>query len=221
MQIHWVSSNCVIILNRTIKNLSLPYLVVLAAALLGACAKSIVVESEFPEPAIQALPLNIGIHYEEEFANYRYTEDLPNDVEWSFDLGGANIKLFDGIFSALFDITSIVDGSGGSDPSYTALDAVIVPAIQAFEFSLPRQSNSEQYSVWIRYNLQVYSPSGTLIASWPVSAYGQSDERTFSASAAMEEAVIKAMRDAAASILIGFAEEPKIKEALLSDDNDS
>ncbi len=198
----------------------LPHLVVLAAALLGACAKSIVIDSDFPEPAVQPLPLKIGIHYEEEFANYRYTEDLPNDVEWSFDLGGANIKLFDSIFLALFDITSVVEGTGGTDPSYAALDAVIVPAIQAFEFSLPRQSNSEQYSVWIRYNLRIYSPSGTLIASWPVSAYGQSDERTFNASAAMEEAVIKAMRDAAASILIGFAEQPKIKEALLSDDSE-
>ena len=205
-----------------ISRLISPYLLLLASvALLGACAKSIVVETEFPEAVVQPLPLKIGVHYDETFANYNYTEDLPNDVKWSFDLGGANRKLFDGIFSALFDITSVVDGAGGLDPSYAALDAVIVPAVDAFEFSLPRQSNTEQYSVWIRYNLKVYTPTGESIVSWPVSAYGQSDERTFGASAAMEEAVIKAMRDAAASILIGFAEEPKIKEALLSDDNDS
>ena len=41
------------------------------------------------------------------------------------------------------------------------------------------------------------------------------------ASAAMEEAVIKAMRDAATSIVMGFAEEKKIKETLLSDEDSS
>jgi len=111
--------------------------------------------------------------------------------------------------------------AGGSGPSYAALDAVIVPGIDAFEFSLPRQSRSKQFAVWIRYNLHVYTPDGTLIMNWPISAYGQSDDRTFSTSAAMEEAVIKAMRDAAASILIGFAEEPEIREALLSEDSES
>lgn len=174
-----------------------------------------------PTPRLHHTPLKVGVFYDDAFANYTYKEDLPNDVEWSFDLGGANRKLFDGIFSALFDITVPVDGAGGPDASYATLHAVIVPAVEAFEFSLPRQSNTEQYSVWIRYNLQIYAPTGEQIVSWPVSAYGQSDERTFGADAAMEEAVIKAMRDAAASILIGFAEEPKIKEALLSDENDS
>ncbi len=193
----------------------------LMAAMLGACAKSIVIKTDFPEPVVQSLPLHIGIHYDEAFTNFTYTEDLPNDTEWAFDLGTANTRLFDSIFSALFAITSDVKSTGGSAPPYTELDAVIAPAIEAFEFSLPRQSRSEQYSVWIRYNLHVYSPTGELITKWPVSAYGQSDSRNFGAGTAMEEAVIRAMRDAAASIIIGFAEEPKIKETLLSDDNDS
>lgn len=194
--------------------------IALATALLSGCAKSVVVETSFPEPVVQALPLNIGVFYEPAFANYKYAEDLPNDIDWSFDIGAANINLFDSVFSALFDITSAVDGTGGSDPAYAGLDAVIVPAIEAFEFSLPRQSRSEQYAVWIRYNLHVYSPAGTLITSWPVSAYGQSDTRNFGAGTAMEQAVITAMRDAAASIVIGFAKDAKIKEALLSDDSD-
>lgn len=201
--------------------LSLITCLILTASMLGGCGKSVIVDSDFPEPVIEALPLTVGVHYAEDFSNYSYSEDLPNDVDWSFELGDANVRLFDRIFSALFNITSVVDGSGGSGPAYADLDAVIVPTIEAFEFSLPRQSRSEQYSVWIRYNLHIYSPDGTLITSWPVSAYGQSDERTFGASSAMEEAVIKAMRDAAASIIIGFAVEPKIKEALLSDDGDS
>jgi len=193
----------------------------LSFAMLVACGKSIVVDTDFPDPVIQPLPLKIGIHYEDAFTQYSYSEELPNDIEWSFDLGGANRKLFDNLFSALFDITSPVAGNGGPDPAYDGLDAVITPAVEAFEFSLPRQSHSDQYAVWIRYNLQVYAPDGTLITKWPVSAYGQSDAHSFGANAAMKEAVIKAMRDAAASIIMGFAEEQKIKEALLGDANGS
>lgn len=192
----------------------------MTTAMLGACSKTIVVDSNFPEPVVPPLPLKIGVHYEEEFSNYSFKEELPNDVEWAFELGDANTELFDGIFASLFDITKTVAGTGGADASYASLDAVIVPGIDAFEFSLPRQSRSDQYAVWIRYNLRVYLPSGVLITSWPVSAYGQSDARTFGAGAAMEEAVIRAMRDAAASVIMGFAEESKIKETLLGDDED-
>ncbi len=192
----------------------------IATLLLVGCSQSVVVDAEFPEAVIPALPLRIGIHYSDAFRGYQYTEDLPNDVEWYFDLGGVNTKLFDGIFSALFDITSVVENAGGDGAAFFGLDAVISPEIEAFEFSLPRQSRSDQYAVWIRYNLHIHDPTGTLITTWPVSAYGQSDARTFGASAAMEEAIIRAMRDAAASIIIGFAEEQKIREALL-DDGDS
>ncbi len=202
-------------------DLHLPCLLALTAVMLGACAKNIVIETDFPKPVVPPLPLNMGVHFETAFTQYTYTEDLPNDIKWSFDLGAANKKLFNGIFTALFDITVPVDGNGGPDPAYAPLDAVITPTIEAFEFSLPRQSQSEQYSVWIRYNLYIYSPDGSLITKYPVSAYGQSDARTFGASASMEEAVIKAMRDAAASIVMGFAEQQKIKETLLSDEDSS
>lgn len=192
----------------------------LVTLLLAACSQAVVVDAEFPEPVVPALPLRVGVHYSDAFRSYQYTEDLPNDVEWYFDLGGVNTKLFDGIFSALFDITSVVDNIGGDGDAFSGLDAVISPEIEAFEFSLPRQSRSDQYAVWIRYNLHIHDPTGTLITTWPVSAYGQSDARSFGASAAMEEAIIRAMRDAAASIIIGFAQEQKIRQALL-DDGDS
>ena len=59
-----------------------------------------------------------------------------------------------------------------------------------------------------------------MITNWPVSAYGQADSRLFSANEAMAEATINAMRDAVASIVTGFGKEPKIKEALLTENED-
>jgi hypothetical protein len=74
--------------------------------------------------------------------------------------------------------------------------------------------------VWIRYNLNVFAPDGTLITRMPISAYGQSDSRTFKGGSSMEQATIRAMRDAAASIIVGFGADPKIRQALLEDSSD-
>jgi hypothetical protein len=192
----------------------------LAASLLGACAQSVVVNTEFPEPLVEPLPLKVGVHYDSALSEYAYTEELPSDSTWSFTLGEVNTKLFDGAFTALFKQTIAVGGTGGTGDPYDGLSAVIKPSVEAFEFSLPRQSRSEQYSVWIRYRLNIYEPDGTLITSWPVSAYGQSDSRTFGKAKSMEQATINALRDAYASIVIGFAQEPTIKKALFSDSGD-
>ena len=194
-----------------------------AAVLLGGCAQSVVVNTDFPEPLIQPLPLQVGLHYDSALTDYSYTEELPSDATWSFTLGDVNTKLFDGAFSALFEQTVQVGDTGGTGDPYDGLNAVIEPILEAFEFSLPRQSRSEQYSVWIRYRLNVYTPDGTLITGWPISAYGQSDSRAFGKSKAMEQAAINALRDAYASIVIGFAKEPQIKAALLPEsvDDDS
>ena len=191
-----------------------------STCLLLACSKTVVIETDFPEPLVPSLPLTIGLHYDETIRNYSYSEELPNDVDWSFELGNANVKLFDKIFVALFDKTLSVEAVGGDAAPYSELDAIIAPTVEAFEFSLPRQSQSDQYAVWIKYILKVYTPDGNLITSWPVSAYGQSDARTFGAGKAMAKATINAMRDAAVSIVTGFEKQPKIKEALLAEHGD-
>lgn len=188
--------------------------------LLSACSKSVVVQTDFPEPLISAFPLSVGLHYGESLQNFIYSEDLPNDGTWTFELGEANTRLFDGIFAALFEQTIRVDETGGTGIPYEKLDAIIEPSIEALEFSLPRQSRSDQYSVWIRYNLDVYTPDGNLITRWTVSAYGQSDSQLLGTNNAMTQATINAMRDAGASIITGFDKETKIREALIKDDID-
>jgi hypothetical protein len=189
-------------------------------SLLPACSKSVVINTDFPEPLITALPLSVGLHYGEALRNYSYREDLPNDGTWSFSLGEANTRLFDGIFESLFEQTIHVDNTGAPDAQNSTLDAIIEPTIEALEFSLPRQSRSDQYAVWIRYNLDIYKPDGNLITRWTISAYGQSDSKMLGAEKTMAQATINAMRDAGASIITGFEKEPVIKEALLKEGGD-
>ena len=192
---------------------------VVACGLLTSCSQAVTIEPDFPTPIITPLPLVVGLHFPDELTTYVYSEEVPNDTSWTFDIGAANDELFNTVFPSMFQKTVRLDSRDGAIEQYPDLDAVIEPAVEAFEFSLPRQSRTEQYAVWIRYNVRVYAPDGDLITTWPVSAYGQSDSR-FSASRSMERATIKAMRDAAATIALGFGNEPRIKDALLQEDSD-
>ncbi len=84
-------------------------------------------------------------------------------------------------------------------------DVIIEPSIDAFEFSLPSQSATNKYSVWIRYTVSVFRPDGELLTAWNVSAYGEAAETTPQPARSMEQATILALRDAATTITLGFA----------------
>ena len=164
------------------------------------------------------MELAAGVFYPDALQNYDYAEDLPNDIDWSFTLGDANVMMFDRALSALFDRLERVDQPGGTGAPFDRLDIIIEPTVEAFEFSLPRQSRSDQYAVWIRYNVTMYEPDGRLITKWPVSAYGQADSRLLRGGTAMEAAVVRAMRDAIANIVIGLPKEPKFRAALFPEE---
>lgn len=189
----------------------------IAIAWLAGCAQTVEVKSDFPDPLVDSLPLKVGLLYSEEFLNYRYAEDLPDDVTWSFSIGESNRKLFDKIFTTLMDQAVAIDDGD----SLAGLDAVIEPSVVALEFSLPRQSRSNQYAVWIRYLLRVSDPEGQLISELPISAYGQSDSLLLNGDDSMRQATIRAMRDAAVSIIVGFSGDEKIRQALLEPPGDA
>lgn len=187
----------------------------LLLGLLG-CAQSVEVRSDFPKPLVETLPLKVGLRYTPEFLNYSYAEDLPDDVSWSFSIGESNRKLFDKIFESLMLEAVEISADDATDD----LDAIVEPSVVALEFSLPRQSRSDQYAVWIRYLVKVMDNEGRIISELPISAYGQSDSRRFKGDDSMRQATIRAMRDAAVSIIVAFPKDEKIKQALLEVESD-
>lgn len=190
----------------------------MAMTALAGCNQEVVVQTTFPDPLVDEIELDAGVYYSEELKNYDYSEDLPGDVAWSFTLGEANVKMFNRALGALFQELVPVDQPGGVGEPFDRVDLVIAPKVEAFEFSLPRQSRSDQYAVWIKYTIAILEPDGTLFTEWPVSAYGQADSRLFRGGGAMEAAVVRAMRDAIANIVIGLPEEPNVKAALSPED---
>lgn len=197
--------------------------IVLKAILLAAilvttgCSRTVEVAADFPKPLMEPLPLTLGVRYPQDLAEFTHTEDPSLEPEWEIRLGEANLRMFRALFAGMF--RKVVElPEDPAETSATDIDLIIEPRLEELEFSVPNQSGTDQYVVWLRYNLKILLPDEQLIGDWRVTAYGQKDEGSLGMGSedAMKSAAIKALRDAGASIAIGFENAPGVKEHVLS-----
>jgi len=144
--------------------------------------------------------MSVGVRYPEEFDHFVHKEQVIGKEKWSIDLGRSNRMLFTQLFGSMF--TDFVVIEDGTDPKTLPIDALIEPTIDAFEFSVPNQSQTEEFAVWIRYRIKIFDHEGVQIANWPIAAYGKSQTSTFGGDDALRRAAVLAMRDAAALIIM-------------------
>jgi hypothetical protein len=195
-------------------------LAALLLSLIAGCDRALVVPNTFPEPLVEPLPLDVALHFTDEFADYHYKENVPGDTSWDIALGKANVALFESVSRRLFRSVTRVD-SRPTGPAAATYDAIIEPSVAAFEFSLPSQSATKQYSVWIRYTVTVFRPDGELLTAWNVSAYGESDAAALRPARSMEQATILALRDAATTIAVDFAREARARGVMPEESSDA
>lgn len=178
----------------------------LIAGLISGCAGSNVKLQipTIPTPLIHQIPASVGLRMPENFYHFVHEEQVFGREEWSIDLGASNAALFTQLFGYMFQNVIVLDDS--DDPKALAIDALIEPSIDAFEFSVPNQSKTDSFAVWIRYRIRVFDFDGNEVANWPVSAYGKSQTSSISGSQALQRAAILAMRDAAALMIIKLDE---------------
>ena len=161
-----------------------------------------------PSPLTEEIPVSIGLRMPANFHKFVHEEEVYGRQEWSIDLGNSNATLFTQLFGYMFNNVIVLDVN--EDPGLHDLDALIEPSIDAFEFSVPNQSKTDSFAVWIRYRIKVYDRAGTLVSNWPVSAYGKSQTASFSNSEALQRAAVLAMRDAAALMIMKMDDATKI-----------
>ena len=152
-----------------------------------------------------------------EFEHFVHEEEVIGREEWSIDLGSSNAALFEQLFGFMFEEVTIL--KPGDDPDQFVFDALIEPSIDAFEFSVPNQSKTDTFAVWIRYRIIVFDSDGDQVANWPVSAYGKSESTTLRGTQSLQRAAILAMRDAAALMIMKLDEATgisKIAEAKIA-----
>ncbi len=183
----------------------------LMCGLLSGCGSNVVLEAPtIPTPLINKIPASVGLRMPAEFEHFIHEEEIIGREQWSIDLGNSNAALFRQLFGFMFEEVTILNSD--DDPQDFAIDALIEPSIDAFEFSVPNQSKTETFAVWIRYRLKVFNNAGDEVANWPVSAYGKTEKQSIRGSQALQRAAILAMRDAAALMIMKLDEATGISK---------
>ncbi len=152
-----------------------------------------------PVPLLEPIPVSVGVRFPANFEDFTHEEEVLSGEEWTIHLGRSNAVLFTELFGYMFEGVTVLGPD--DDPFAMDFDAYIEPSIDAFEFSVPNQTRTDSFAVWIRYRIKVWNNDGEQIANWPIAAYGKSQATVLGGSDALQRAAILAMRDAAALMI--------------------
>ena len=182
--------------------------------LLSGCATKVEVSGNFPTPIFHQMPLTVGVYYPPTFSQYTYQETNENRSDRTIGIGSAQVQLFQTILPSIFKgvvpMTS-VKATNTEQP----VDLVLTMTVDDFQYTVPGDTRIDMYEVWIKYNLQLFDPQGQLIADWILTAYGKSPTAMLkSEGAAINEAMIVALRDAGAGFAMSFDKVPEIRQWL-------
>lgn len=179
----------------------------------AACTSAVVVESEFPTPLIETVPVSVGLYYEPELRDFIHAEALPRSSTWTIDLGDANVAMLDPLYATMFATTREVQDLPPSPTITAGVDAVLSSGLEAFQFDVPSTTRDEFVEVWLQYRLQLLRPDGDVVIEWQVPGYGKA-EIDGNREDAVHRASIVAMREAGARISTQFIQQPAVSDWL-------
>jgi len=189
-------------------------LAALLLGLLGCGGASVSVPPELPVPLVEQIPLSMGIHLSEQLRAYTREEKLEDSGDWTIEFGKAQPVMFEHLLSGMFATVRPVatpEAPGGE------VDGVLVPSIEEVQFSIPQQTRSDYFEVWVRYRFELRGRDGSLIGEWPLTAYGKANARNYgmtSRKPALQAAALAAMRDAMAFFTVQFRTIPAVQSWL-------
>jgi hypothetical protein len=175
--------------------------VAIVVATLNGCSTQVSLKDPtIPDPLIDKMPLSVAVRFPERFEHYVHEEQVIGKKKWTIDLGRSNSMLFEKLFGSMFTDFKVIPLE--AEAADLGVDALIEPSIDAFEFSVPNQSQTDAFAVWIRYRIKIFDGEGNQIANWPISAYGKSLSKGIGSDDALRRAAVLAMRDAAALVIL-------------------
>ena len=202
-------------------NIRSPFILCLALLLTGCGGTKLVVTGDFPDPLVDPIPLKMGTYFPEEFSNYEFVQerDKRGGAAISIDSGRSQVKLFQRVFGSYFQTVRALDGLP-EDQVLDGLDGIIVPEVAQLQVSVPSETKTKVYEVWIKYNMNLYQPDGVKVLTWPVTAYGKTPKRFMKTrEIALQQAFVVALRDAGAHFVSRFDRLPLVKEWLAARGN--
>ncbi len=180
---------------------------------IGCVAPNVEITSKFPTPTVRKAPVNLGFFLPDELTSYSYAQKMGKRSEWKISLGSAQQSMFETLGESVFEnylmTSSIV--------SNTTLDGVIEPSIKELQFSIPKQTRTDYFEVWIRYQFKLFDGNANLIGEWDLPAYGKAKARDYpSDGTALQAAALSACRDAMAFFSLNFTRVPLIKNWIIA-----
>lgn len=176
-------------------------IVIISLLVLAGCSSTVMMsEPTIPAPRVDKIPVNVALRIPNEFREFVHKEEVLGKESWTINLGGSNAAFFTQLFGYLFNTVTVIGPD--DDARDFQFDALVEPSIEGFEFSVPNQSKTETFAVWIRYRLRVFDSAGNNASNWTVSAYGKSQKEGLGGSEPLQRAAVLAMRDAAALIIM-------------------
>ncbi len=196
----------------TVKKLARIILLLTCAILFG-CTTKVVVKGYFPTPVVNPLPLTVAVVYHPDFANYNYIEKDEEREEKEISMGKAQVELFSTVLESMFE--QVIYSKEVVPTNDDSIDMFFYPMIEEFQYNMPVETKINMFEVWIKYHLKVLDAQGNVIADWIQTAYGKTPTAMFkSQEKALNEAMIVALRDVGAGIILRFNHIPEIKQWL-------
>lgn len=193
------------------ERLRLAFLTSLVVLLTAGCSSTVSMNMPtIPTPRVAKIPVEVAVKMPPQFNNFVHTEDVLGKDTWTIELGNSNARFFTQLFGHMFD--SVVILGPEDDPRDYQFDALIEPSIEGFEFSIPNQTQTDAFAVWIRYRMNVFDSAGNRASSWTVSAYGKSQKQGLTGTDSLRRAAVLAMRDAAALIIMQMDKVSNIRK---------
>ncbi|MEM7100310.1 MAG: hypothetical protein AAF541_18735 [Pseudomonadota bacterium] len=176
---------------------------------LAGCAGTKVLEvdaNRFPVPLMSQNAVSLGVLLDDDIRSFVHKETIEKKGSWEVVLGPVQQTLFTNLSTGVFESFEFVNTT-----SAPHLDGVLKPTIKEVQFSLPSQTRSNYYEVWIRYDFELFDREGGQVGQWSLPAYGKANKNNFgSKSVGLQEAALAACRDAMAFFSINFAKEPAV-----------
>ena len=166
-----------------------------SSTLLSCQSIDVELDSEFPVPQVERLPIDVGIIFSEELADYTYTEEIDGLGQLNIKLGKTPFDLLKslgaGVFSDYQMVTTVARDDG--------YDGYLQAQISGFQIATPRQTRTDYYEVWMRFNFVFLDQGGNAISEWVLPSYGKANEADYrTKERALEAAARSACRDAMA-----------------------
>ena len=169
----------------------------------GCTSQSIIISSSVPIPLVLSNnDLKVISYFSDNVNDYLFTSEVleKTDNSWEINFQDTQKNIFTIILNSFFDNNDISDSF--ENISDNSADLIMGFNLESFEFLTPQIASNDNYSVWIKYKINIYDQKKDLIQNWSITGYGEQLTGSFEGNDAILNAINIALRDVGANLTI-------------------